>query len=137
MIFRRYGTSYQSVDTAFEGKALNEVSFRRNHQKSVPVDEFDGGYVVVETHELAEEAEGSVQSEVEQAMLDLLAVRVAELVEGLADGHVLVVENEQGHDQPKPRQNTKNVIVQGENRLYFEYTLRPPLRVSVRKPSGA
>jgi hypothetical protein len=45
------------------------------------------------------------------------------------------VDNEQGHDYPKPRQVTKNVIEAGENRLFFEYTMAPPLRLSIRRPT--
>lgn len=136
MIFRRYGTTYQSVDLAFDAKALNEVSFRRNREVSHETEAFESVYATVRTEELTAEAEGSVQSEVEAAMLDKLTAQVEEMRGGLADGEVLVVENEQGHDHPKPRQETKNVIVQGENKLHFHYTIRPPLRVSVRKKSG-
>ena len=40
MILRRYGTSYQSVDLNFDSKALNEVGFRRNHERSIAVEDF-------------------------------------------------------------------------------------------------
>ena len=133
MIVRRYGTSFESVDMDFDAKALNEISFRRNRKVSIPANELEG-YETVETLELAEEARGDVQSHTEQAMLDKLGARLEELVAGLPDGAVVVVENETGHDYPKPRQVTKNVIEGGENRLHFEYTMSPPLRVSVRRP---
>lgn len=133
MIFRRYGTSFQSVDPDFDARALNEITFRRNREHSVPVEEFEASYRTVATHELAESAEGPVQSETEQAMLDLLEARIRELVDGLGDGQVLVVENEQGHDYPKPRQQTKNVVEDGENRLHFEYTMAPALRITLRE----
>jgi hypothetical protein len=120
MIFRRYGTSYQSVDLDFDAKALNEVGFRRNREQAVPVDEFEAKYRTTET---------------EQAMLDRLRARIDEALAALTDGSVLVVENEQGHDWPKPRQVTKNVIEHGENKLHFDYTMAPPLRISVRRPT--
>ncbi len=136
MIFRRYGTTYQSVDMDFDARALNEIAFRRNREQSIPAEEFEASYEVVSTVELSETAEGSVQSETEQAMLDRLGARVRELLDALADREVLVVENEQGHDYPKPRQLTKNVVVVGENRLHFAYSMHPPLRVSVRRGQG-
>lgn len=135
MIFRRFGTSYQSVEMDFDAKALNEIAFRRNREQSIPVDEFDSSYETVETVELAVEAEGPVQYKAQQDMLDELQARVEALFDGLAEGGVLVVENKQGHDYPKPRQHTKNVIEEGENRLYFEYSMSPPLRISLRNPA--
>ena len=131
MILRRYGSSYQSVDLNFDSKALNEVGFRRNHEHSTPVDEFDGSYVLDATHELQAEAQGDVQDHTEQELLNLLREQIEALLGGLGDGEVLVVENEQGHDYPKTRQKTDNVIVEGENRLHFTYTIAPLLRMAV------
>jgi len=133
MIFRRYGSSYHSVDTNFDSLALNEVAFRRNREESVGVDEFDASFETVSTHELVAEAEGAVQDETEQVLLDRLEARLGEVQAGLGSGEVLVVENEQGHDWPKTRQRTSNVIVKGENRLHFHYSVAPPLRVTVRR----
>lgn len=135
MIFRRYGATYESVQTDFDAKALNEISFRRDRARSVPADQFEAAYETVEVVELAEAAQGPVQSHTEQQMLDQLKARIDALLSGLTDGHVLVVENEPGHDHPKPRQVTKNVVEHGENRLRFEYTMAPSLRVSVRRPT--
>ena len=136
MIFRRYGTSYQSVDMDFDAKALNDVAFRRNRKQAIPVGEFESSRETVETVELVAEAEGQVQHETKQALLDNLQARVEELHSRLGEGWVLVVENEQGHDYPKTRQQMKNIVEEGENRLYFLYTIDPPLRVSLRQPSG-
>ena len=136
MILRRYGTSYQSVDLNFDSKALNEVGFRRNHERSIAVEDFDGSYALGVTHELQAEAEGDVQDHTEQQLLDRLRVQIEALLSGLGDGEVLVVENEQGHDYPKTRQQSANVIVEGENRLHFTYTIAPPLRVAMYRPSG-
>ena len=136
MIFRRYGKSYQSVEMDFDAKALNDVAFRRNRKQAIPVDEFEGSRETVETVELVADAEGQVQHETKQVLLDRLRERVEELHNRLDEGWVLVVENEQGHDYPKTRQRMKNVVEEGENRLYFEYSIDPPLRLSLRRPAG-
>lgn len=135
MILKRYGTSYQSVDMDFAAKALNEIGFRRNREHSVPVDDFDAAYQAIRTEELKTEAEGEVQNETEQVLLDRLKAEVEKLLAELPEGGVLVVENESGHDYPKTRQNTKNVVERGENRLHFEYSMDPALRVTLYQPA--
>ncbi|MEX2465991.1 MAG: hypothetical protein WD995_03730 [Gemmatimonadota bacterium] len=134
MIFKKYGETYQSVETNFDSKALNEISFRRNREESFPEAEFETRHEPVEVHELVAEAEGDVQDATEQAMLDQLLERLEGLDKGLDPGAVLVVENEPGHDHPKTRQTISNVVVAGENRLRFHYTVAPPLRVAVHRP---
>jgi hypothetical protein len=136
MIFRRYGTSYQSVDLNFDSRALSEVGFRRDREQSVETDDFESTYETVASHALDAEAEGDVQDHTEQVLLDKLASRIRELDSGLGASEVLVIENEQGNDWPKTRQRTSNVIVDGENRLRFHYTIAPPLRVAVRRRKG-
>ena len=131
MIFRRYGTSFQSVDINFDSKALNEVGFRRNREDSIPADDFESKHPKLATHELVAEAEGDVQDHTEQVLLDRLQEQLEALRAGLGEGEFLVVENEQGHDYPKTKQQTSNVIVEGENKLHFNYTIAPPLRVAV------
>jgi hypothetical protein len=131
MILRRYGTSYQGVDLNFDSKALNEVGFRRNRVRSIATEEFESSYVLVETHQLESEAEGAVQDHTEQVLLDRLQQKIEQLLAGLDDGGVLVVENEQGHDYPKTKQKTSNVIVEGENRFHFSYSIAPPVRIAV------
>ena len=134
MIFKQYGTSFQSVDTNFDGKAMSEIGFRRNRERELSADELASDFVKTDTVELATEAEGPVQTEAEQLMLDRLDERVASMASELPEGGILVVENESGHDSPKPRQDIRNVIVEGENRLFFHYTMSPPLRVGVYSP---
>jgi hypothetical protein len=136
MILKRYGTSYQSVDPNFDSKALNEVGFRRNRESTVPVEEFEGAYEHVSTHELVAEAEGSVQDHTEQLLLDRLEARMLELESGLDTSHVLVVDNGDGHDHPKTRQDMRTVVVGGENKLHFSYTVSPPLRMAVYRKKG-
>jgi len=134
MIFKRYGTSYQSVDPNFESKALNEVGFRRDRERVIPVEEFETTFEHVSTHELVAQAEGPVQDHTEQLLLDRLEERMLELEASLGDGQVLVVENGDGTDWPKTRQEVKNVIVEGENKLHFTYTVAPSLRMGVYRP---
>ena len=136
MILKRYGTSYQSVEPNFESKALNEVGFRRDRKTAVPVADFASGYALVAAHDLVAEAAGLVQDHTEQLLLDRLLEQIKGLLEGLADGQVLVVENGDGTDWPKTRQGISNVIVEGENRLHFTYTVAPPLKVAVYRLNG-
>lgn len=136
MIFKRYGTTYQSVDPNFESKALNEIGFRRDRERSIPVEEFESQYEHVSTHELVAQAEGPVQDHTEQLLLDRLEARMLELEAGLDDDLVLVVENGDGHDYPKTRQEIRNVVEHGENKLHFTYTVAPALRMGVYRKKG-
>ena len=131
MIFKRYGTSYHSVDPYFESKALNEVGFRKDRERVMPVDELEAEYEHVTTHELAAEADGLVQDHTEQLLLDRLESRLLELEAGLDPHCILVIANGDGPDWPKTRQQLHNVIVEGENRLHFEYSVSPALRMAV------
>ena len=133
MIFRRYGAAYQSVDLNFESLALNEVAFRRNREEAIPADDFDASFPKLASHELVAEAEGDVQDQTEDVMLQGLEAQVEELRQALGEGEILVIENEQGHGWPKTKQKTSNVIVEGENRLRFHYSVAPPLVVTVRR----
>ena len=135
MIFRRYGNAYQSVELNFDSKALNEIGFRRDRVESIPVEELET-FEKKTTHELVAEAEGSVQDETESLLLERLAGQLLAIDRNLGPGEVIVVENDQGHDWPKTRQQTKNVIVGGENRLHFTYTMGPPLRATVWRRQG-
>jgi len=136
MIYRKFGTSYQTVDPAFDSKALNEVNFRRNRADAIPVVAFEEGWVRQSVHELDAEAEGDVQDETEQLLLDRLEAKLRELIDTLDAGAVVVIENDPGHDYPKTRQKISNVVVEWENRLRFAYSVSPPLRVGVYRPKG-
>jgi hypothetical protein len=131
MIFRRYGTVFHSVDPNFESKALNEVGFRRDGERRLSEEEFEAAYEHLVTHELDAEAEGPVQDHTEQLLLDRLESRLLELESGLDPDCVLVIENKDGPDHPKTKQQTRNTIVDGENRLHFTYTVAPNLRAGV------
>lgn len=137
MIFRLYGSTYQSVTPEFEAKALNEVGFRRDNQASLSVDELVERYAHADTVSLQAEAEGAVQSETEQLLLDRLLEAMETAVARLPEGGIAIVENERGgRDQPKPRQKISNVVEGAENKLHFVYTLEPPLRVALYRPNG-
>jgi hypothetical protein len=129
MILRRYGRSMQSVEPNFDSKALTEVGFRRDHASSIPVEEFEAEYRQVDTHELSARTEGGVHDEVESALLADLVGQLEALEGALGEAEVLVLLNEQGVDYPKTRSEQKNVIVEGENRLYFYVSVDPPLRI--------
>ena len=137
MILRRYGTFVQSVDINFESKALTEVGFRRNHERSEPADEFVAEWERVRGHELGGEAEGAVQDEVEQRLLDGMEAELLRLDAELGPEEVLMVESEQGNDYPKTRTQTRTVVVEGQNRLHFTTTVSPSLRVAVYRKRGA
>lgn len=136
MLFRRYGTHYQSVDPAFDSKALSEVGFRRNRERSIPAEELERDYELVERVELVAEAEGDVQDETEQVLLDRLEERLRAALAGLDGEGIAVVENEMGHDYPKTRQDISTVTSGHENRLHFRYTISPPLRVATYRLRG-
>jgi hypothetical protein len=128
MILRRYGQQLHSVTTNFDPHALSEVGFRRDNETSMTPAELADGYERVDAKEITATAEGPVQAEVEDTILKSLETQLRELE---ADGAVVVVENEQGVDYPKTRSSTSNIIVDGENRFLFRYTVDPPIKATV------
>lgn len=135
MIYKRYGTSYHSVDVDFKAEALNEIGFRRNRQESFPADELDERYRHLKTVELTAEAAGAVQNDTEQLLLDRLKEKLDAALGEAPEGGIAVVENESGHDYPRTRQETKTVVERGENKLHFSYTMSPALRVALYEPA--
>ena len=136
--FRLYGDKYQSVTFEFEGKALTEVGFRRNNERSLTPEELEAGYELIETVHLTSEAEGDVQYETEQLLLDRLLEKGRAAAERLPEDGIAIVENQRGgQDQPRPRQKIKTLVVDGENRLHFEYSIDPPLRISLYRRRAA
>ena len=131
MILRRYGTTIQSVETNFDSKAFTEIGFRRDHAFSAPVDDFLARHERISGHLLEAESEGSVQDEVESAMLQRLLDQLLSLDGELAEDEFVFVESEPGRDYPRTRTQQKNVVVDGENRLYFYSSVSPPLKVAV------
>lgn len=131
MLLRRYGTSLHSVVPNFDSRALNEISFRRDRTFTVTADDFERDYEKIREHELGGETEGAVQSEAEAALLERLEGDLSEVLATLGEGEVALVENEQGVDYPKVRDHKRGMIVEGENRLYFEWRVDPPLRLGL------
>ncbi len=131
MILRRYGTTIQSVETNFDSKAFTEIGFRRDRAFSSPADDFLAGHIRVSEHVVEAESEGDVQDEVESAMLQLLLEQLEKIEGDLAENEFVLIESERGHDYPKTRTQQKNVVVEGENRLYFYSSISPPLKVAV------
>jgi hypothetical protein len=131
MILRRYGTTIQSVETNFDSKAFTEIGFRRDHAYSSPADDFLASHERVSEHLLEAESEGDVQDAVESSMLELLLEQLRKLEGGSSENEFVLVESEQGQDYPKTRTRQKNVVVEGENRLYFFSSVSPPLKVGV------
>ena len=130
MILRRYGSFYHSVRPNFNPTAITEIGFMRDRVFSIRASDFDAGHNLVETHELVAEADDAVQRRAEKALLANLEAAVERQVENLAPGQVLVVLNER-EDWPKTRERREAVIVEGENRFHFHWSVDPPLRVAV------
>jgi len=121
----------QSVETNFDSKAFTEIGFRRDHAYTSPADAFADDHERISEHLLEAESEGDVQDEVESAMLQLLLDQLVSVDGELAENEFVVIESEPGQDYPKTRTRQKNVVVEGENRLYFYSSVSPPLKVAV------
>lgn len=133
MILKRYGTSYQSVEPNFNSTAMTEVGFRRDREFQIPVEEFEAQYEKVSESELTAEADGAVQSETEQAMLEKLEAGLEKAASDLSDGEVLLVLNGRD-DHPRPRER-KDSTTGSDNRYYFHWWVDPPLKVAVYRRS--
>ena len=130
MIFRKYGKSYHSVVPNFDSRAMTEVGFQKSGDQSIETEEFEATYERIDGRELTAVAEGSVQDEVEKQMLAALREQLLAYEQSVGDA-VLVVESEPGKDYPKTREKTSTKVVGAENRLHFERTIDPPLRIGV------
>jgi len=131
MIFRKYGSKVESVEPNFDSRAMNEIGFQRTNETSLATDEFEQRYTRVGGRELTAQAEGGVQDEAEKAVLAALLSQIQEMQAALKPGEVLLVESELGKDYPKTREKQRTIVVDGENRLRFERTVEPPLRIGV------
>ena len=110
---------------------MNEIGFQRTGEWSIAADEFEQRYERVSGQELRGEASGNVQGEAEQAVLDQVEEQLKALVAGLGPGQVALIESEPGKDYPKTREKQTVLVVEGENRLHFDWTVDPPLRVGI------
>ena len=134
MIYKRYGKSYHSVTPNFDSRAMTEVGFQKAGDQSYSVEEFEEKYEKQESRELVATAAGSVQDQAEREMLEslLTMLRAVETAAG-TDG-VVVIESEQGVDYPKTREKQTTLVVGNENKLHFERSIEPPLRVAIYQP---
>jgi hypothetical protein len=130
VIVRQYGTRVHSVEPNFDARAMNEIGFRRDNEWSLSTEEFLESYERLEARELTAAAEGVVQGEAEERLLQSLLEQLQAMVAAAGDG-VLLIESAQGVDYPKTRHTQTTQVVDGANRLYFRFTVEPPLRVAV------
>lgn len=133
MIFRKYGKSYHRVTPNFDSRAMTEVGFQKAGDDPIEAAEFEARYERVESRDLTSQAAGAVQDAVEKEMLENLKQQLLDLEQG-AGNAVVVIESEQGKDYPKTREKTTTQVVGNENKLHFERTIDPPLRVGVYRP---
>ncbi len=130
MILKRYGNSYHSVEPNFNSAAMTEVGFRRDGEFSVSVEDFEAGYERISESDLVAQASGSVQSKAEDEVLANLEGSLMAAAQGIEPGQILVVLNGRD-DQPKTRERRQSVVVDGESRYQFRWSVDPPLRVAV------
>jgi hypothetical protein len=130
VIVRQYGTRVHSVEPNFDARAMNEIGFRRDNEWSLSTEEFLESYERLEARELTAAAEGEVQGEAEERLLQSLLEQLQAVLAAAGDG-VLLIESAQGVDYPKTRHTQTTQVVDGANRLYFRFTVEPPLRVAV------
>ena len=130
MILRRYGTWYHSVRTNFNPLALTEIGFQRDRALSISASDLEARYASVADHEVVAEAGGDVQRDVERDLLARMDEAIGRRVAALEPGQLLVVRNERD-DWPRTRERREAVVVGGENRFRFQWSVRPPLRLGV------
>jgi hypothetical protein len=131
MLLRRYGKKIQSVEPNFQANALTEIAFTRTDDFHEEADRFEEEWRLAASHEVAGSTKGDVKTEVESALLEDLLGQIEAVVGDLSDGEVVLVENALGQDHPKLRDATKGLVVDGQNRLHFTYTVDPPIRLGV------
>ncbi|MHB1168316.1 MAG: hypothetical protein ACYC28_03445 [Longimicrobiales bacterium] len=129
MILRRFGSRIHEVTPNFDARAMTEVSFLRGSALEDSADEWLEAHERVEEHRLSATAEGDVQNEAEESLLEQLEAQLRALADALQPGEALLVENEPGNNYPKTRMRQKTVVVDGANRLHFDAEVDPPLIV--------
>jgi hypothetical protein len=110
---------------------MTEIGFVREGGLTMTAEEFAEMYERTEGKELRAEAAGDVQAVVEEQLLADLRRQLTEMESSLPAGSVILIENEAGVDHPKTRGRQTTIVVGNENRLAFEFTIDPPLRVGV------
>ena len=136
MILRRYGNTIHSVTPNFDSRAMTEIGFTRDGQMTVPANEFVETYERLDGRELTAEASGDVQGDVEDGVLASLREQLDGLHREVGEERVLLIENQMGKDQAKTRGSQTTKVVENANRLYFQYTIDPPLKVGIYHRKG-
>jgi hypothetical protein len=131
VIAKKYGTKIHTVQPNFDARAMNEIGFTRDHDWSMDTKEFLETYEQTEAHDLTAAAEGEVQGDAEETLLRSLQDQLLAVSRGAGGDSVVLVLSEQGVDYPKTRHTQTTRVVEGANRLYFRFTIEPPLRVAV------
>lgn len=136
MIFRRYGKSIVGVTPNFDARALTEISFTRTGDEAVTAEEFEERYRRSDGRELTARSEGEIQGEAEVEVLRDLQLQLEALDREAGDRAVLLVENQPGHDQAKTRCAQTTKVVGVSNRLHFEFSIDPPLKIGIYVERG-
>jgi hypothetical protein len=137
MIVRRYGSSVLSVGPNFDPRAMNEVGFQKDGAWSMSWEDFQSKYERRAGHELSAKGEGFVQHLAEEQVLKDLREQLNNVVKQLGPGEVALIESEAGKDYPKSREKQRTVVVGADNRLHFERSIDPPLRVGVYREKSS
>jgi len=136
MILRRFGSRIHQVTPNFDARAMTEISFLRGAALEDSADEWVDAHERVDEHRLTATADGDVQNEAEEALLEQLEAQLNELAGALQAGEALLVENEPGNNYPKTRMRQKTIVVDGVNRLHFDAEVDPPLIVGRYRRRG-
>jgi hypothetical protein len=134
MILRRYGRNVLSVTPNFDSRAMTEIGFMRDGKFSLPFEEFQEQYERTGGSELSAVENGDVQGDVEDAVLRAIREQLEAVEASAGAGSVVLVENDA--DQAKTRGTQTTIVVGGENRLRFQYSVDPPLRVGIYRHKG-
>lgn len=135
MILKRYGNKLHSVRPNFDANAMTEIGFMKDNEQVYEGEAFAAEWEKLEERELRSSSEGHVQSLVEHAVLHSLEEQLLDLERDQAHG-LLVIENEQGKEQPKTKGTSRVLVEAGENRTHFQFVIEPALRVGVYRRKG-
>ncbi len=136
MIVQRIGRAVGAVVPDFHATAFNELRFVRRSGFSLSWEEFAATYERTGGLALDAETEGHVQLEVEAALLEELARRIAEAERALGPDELLLIESLPGRDYPRTHEHTETIVEEGRNRFHFYYHIDPPLRLGVYRRRG-
>lgn len=131
MILKRYGNKLQTVRPNFDAHAMSEIGFSRDEEEAFTAEEFEAAWERDDIRELRATSESHVQTVAEHALLHSLEEQVLNLEQEVGTHRALVIENVQGKDMPKTHHTQRVLVEEGENRLHFEFSVDPPLRLGI------